>query len=258
MAANETIDKLKRAGYITVTDDSQGIADKYEIPSTPTGSIDITENGEHDVAGYAVANVSVSGGGPVNGYFTPTARNIDLGPFALLVDDEYVSVVDSMNKSNAVSSLNSIPTNKMKLLFPTNIYVPNYVANSDVYLGGVSADYPEDFAWDSYQIEPPAYGFITIGSIICSSTVKDIDSWGMAYLILPETVSVGKLLKIDIVEAGEPTGDEVYVIPNSEATIPSSMTWDEYEAWISSDDYLSACSIPLPQGAHVGYEPSFH
>ena len=30
---NETIDKLKNAGYITVTDDSQGIADKAGIPS---------------------------------------------------------------------------------------------------------------------------------------------------------------------------------------------------------------------------------
>ena len=29
---NETIDKLKDAGYITVTDDSQGIADKIGIP----------------------------------------------------------------------------------------------------------------------------------------------------------------------------------------------------------------------------------
>ena len=33
MATNETIDKLKSAGYITVTDDSQGIADKCEIGS---------------------------------------------------------------------------------------------------------------------------------------------------------------------------------------------------------------------------------
>ena len=30
--ANETIDKLKNAGYITITDDSQGIADKIGIP----------------------------------------------------------------------------------------------------------------------------------------------------------------------------------------------------------------------------------
>ena len=29
---NETIDKLKNAGYITVTDDSQGIADKVGVP----------------------------------------------------------------------------------------------------------------------------------------------------------------------------------------------------------------------------------
>ena len=29
---NETIDKLKEAGYITVTDDSQGIADKVGVP----------------------------------------------------------------------------------------------------------------------------------------------------------------------------------------------------------------------------------
>ena len=29
---NETIDKLKNAGYITVTDDSQGIADKAGVP----------------------------------------------------------------------------------------------------------------------------------------------------------------------------------------------------------------------------------
>ena len=33
MAANETIDKLKNAGYITVTDDSQGIADHCQIGS---------------------------------------------------------------------------------------------------------------------------------------------------------------------------------------------------------------------------------
>lgn len=30
--------------------------------ATPTGTIEITENGEHDVSGYAVADVSVSGG----------------------------------------------------------------------------------------------------------------------------------------------------------------------------------------------------
>ena len=51
MAANETIDKLKSAGYITVTADSQGIADQCQIGG---GSSEIDEYLEENNIEYKI------------------------------------------------------------------------------------------------------------------------------------------------------------------------------------------------------------
>lgn len=141
---NETIDKLKNAGYITVTDDSQGIADKVGIGGSPVSPTDPSAH--------------------KNDYFTieicdPAARGDEIefgvdivnnGESSIILDQTLIDALDSYYKNIQYRVNGEGEWNNLKLS-PNESMLDHEIAPGEGF--GIVWDVNETVLWLGDKIE---------------------------------------------------------------------------------------------------------
>lgn len=204
----------------------------------PDGVIDITKNGEQNVAGYAIANVNVTPALQAK-TVTPTEQKQEIAP-----DDEYVglsavTVEAIITQEKTVTSNGSVTADEGKYLKKVNVEVPAGAGASGTRDISENGEYNvKEYEFAKINVQPPLQEKVVAPSEELQQIVPDEDAYGLSEVsVLPIPVTVlptitengvhsvetGKYMKTVTVDVPIPDG---YLKPVGDFPMSENGTYD--------------------------------
>ena len=204
----------------------------------PDGVIDITKNGEQNVAGYAIANVNVTPALQAK-TVTPTEQKQEIAP-----DDEYVglsavTVEAIVTQEKTVTSNGSVTADEGKYLKQVNVEVPAGAGATGTREIGENGEYNvKEYEFAKVNVQPPLQEKVVAPSEELKQIVPDEGAYGLSEVsVLPIPVTVlptitengvhsvetGKYMKTVTVDVPIPDG---YLKPVGDFPMSENGTYD--------------------------------
>ena len=204
----------------------------------PDGVIDITKNGEQNVAGYAIANVNVTPALQAK-TVTPTEQKQEIAP-----DDEYVglsavTVEAIVTQEKTVTSNGSVTADEGKYLKKVNVEVPAGTGATGTREISENGEYNvKEYEFAKVNVQPPLQEKVVAPSEELQQIVPDEGAYGLSEVsVLPIPVTVlptitengvhsvetGKYMKTVTVDVPIPDG---YLKPVGDFPMSENGTYD--------------------------------